>query len=64
MKPEEIGTTSTCTRSKVDLTAQYCTKLLRIRTIIVQLITIELISDRLHGNNDKTCQHNNVYVLS
>jgi hypothetical protein len=40
------GTTSTFTRSKVDLTAQCSTKCLRIRTIIVQFVTI---SDRLHG---------------
>ena len=49
MKPEEIGTKSTCTRSKVDLTPQYSTKSLKLRTIIVQLVTIKVISDRLHG---------------
>jgi len=48
MKPEETGTT-TCTRSKVDLTAQYCTKFLQLRTFIVQLVTIKVISDRHHG---------------
>jgi len=44
------GTTSTCTRSsKVDLSPQYSTKSLRLRTIIVQLVTIKVIPSRLHG---------------
>jgi len=43
------GTTPTCTRSKVDLTAQCSTKWLVIRRIIVQLVTIIVIPDTLHG---------------
>ena len=42
------GTTPTCTRSEVDLTAQSSTKWLTKR-IIVQLVTITVIPDILHG---------------
>jgi hypothetical protein len=43
------GTTPTCTRSKVDLTPQYSAKWLIIIRIIVQLVTITVIPDTLHG---------------
>jgi len=43
------GTTATCTRSEVDLTAQCSTKWLTIRRITVQLVTITVIPDILHG---------------
>ena len=41
-------TTSTCTRSNADRTAQYSTEWLRIRTLIVQMVTITVISDTFH----------------
>jgi len=52
VKAEEItasGTTYTGTGPKVDLTPQYSTKSIRKRTNIVQLVTIKVISDRLHA---------------
>jgi len=42
------GTTSTHTRSsEVDLSPKYSTKSLKLRTIIVQFITIKVILNRL-----------------
>ena len=53
MRPENwtaSGKTSTYTRSsEADLSPQYSTKSLRLRTIIVQLIGFEVIPDELHG---------------
>ena len=44
------GTTFTCTRSsEEDLSPQYSTKSLRLRTTIVRLFTIKVIPSRLHG---------------
>jgi hypothetical protein len=53
MRPEKwtvSGTASTGTGySEVDLSPQYSAKTLRLRTIIVQLFTIKVIPDKLHG---------------
>jgi len=53
MKAEKLitsGKTSNCTTSsEVDLSPQYSTKSLGIRTLIVQLVGIEVIPDKLHG---------------
>jgi len=51
VKPEEIDYKwhNYCTRFKVDLTVQYSAKCLRIRRIIVQMVTVKVIPDTLHG---------------
>jgi len=53
MRPEETDCmwhNIYCTRSsKADLSPQYSTKSLRLRTIIVQLVTIKVIPHRYNG---------------
>jgi len=52
VKPEEIDCkwhNIYCTRSKEELTAEYSAKCLRIGRVIVQLVTVKVIPDTLHG---------------
>jgi hypothetical protein len=50
MKLYACATAYSCTKSsEVDLSPQYSTKFLRLRKIIVQLVTIKEIPDRHHG---------------
>jgi len=56
VKPEEINCKWNyiyCTRIKEELTAKYSAKCLRIGTVIVQMVTVKVIPDTLHG----VCQY-------